>query len=115
MDELRDEMRKIESRIKGAIDNIEANISLKLESVQSVLTKIPFYSSESELKNCRRPKETGINITPDLTKTQQERNKILKNHLRTLMETTTEMCYIKGDKIYYKNQTTTVEDILNFQ
>ncbi|CAH1114790.1 unnamed protein product [Psylliodes chrysocephalus] len=80
---------------------------IKVEFV-STFTKIDI------LRNIKKLKGTNTTISPDLTKTQQERNKILRNHLRGIRQTTQDHCYIKGEK-HRNNTAYRVEDTIQME
>ncbi|CAH1112558.1 unnamed protein product [Psylliodes chrysocephalus] len=90
------------------METIKLRSPIKVECV-STFTKIDV------LKNTKKLKGTNITISPDLTKTQQERNKIFRNHLRGIRQTTQDHCYMKGEKLYRNSTAYSVEDIIQIE
>ncbi|KAG5895566.1 hypothetical protein JTB14_002929 [Gonioctena quinquepunctata] len=76
---------------------------------------IPYQSKTTVLENYKELKGTNISIVPDLTKIEQERNEIFRNHLKDIRNTTQDRCHIKGEKLYRNNQIFTVEDLLEIE
>lgn len=72
---------------------------------------ISYQSKKLILQNANKLKGTKIVIAQDLTKLQQIKNKILRRHLRQARESTKEICYIKGDKLYVGAKEYTSEDL----
>lgn len=70
------------------------------------------FSKVNVLSNCKKLKGKKITITQDLTKLQQARNKILRDHLKQIRSVSQDNCYIKGEKLYRNNKVYTVEDII---
>ncbi|CAG9822919.1 unnamed protein product [Phaedon cochleariae] len=103
--------------------DVEINISdinnlYRLGKAENSPIKIEFLSTFTKiniLRNCKKLKGTNITISADLTKTQQERIKILRNFLTKLRSTGENRCYIKGERLYSNNTVYTVEDILEIE
>ncbi|CAH1113567.1 unnamed protein product [Psylliodes chrysocephalus] len=123
--ELKNAISASESRILQKNDLVnekikeleEENKTLK-ETVeylhQTVKKKNLFVSglvSQPRRTNCKKLKGTNITITSNLTKAQQERNKILAKRLKEIRKQTKDRCYIKGEKLYIYNKAYTVKDI----
>ncbi|CAH1113877.1 unnamed protein product [Psylliodes chrysocephalus] len=86
----------------------------QLEKLERSPIKVEFVSTFTKidvLRNTKKLKGINITISPDLTKSQQKRNKILRNHLLEIRQTTQDHCYIKGEKLYRNNTAYSVEDI----
>ncbi|XP_045475253.1 uncharacterized protein LOC123681086 [Harmonia axyridis] len=63
------------------------------------------------LDNSKKLKGTNIYITQDQTLQQREEQKILRNYLRKMRETTSDVGYVKGNKLIIGNEIYTVDDI----
>ncbi|CAG9815609.1 unnamed protein product [Phaedon cochleariae] len=57
----------------------------------------------------------GFEESEDQYSIQQERNKILRRHLKETKEKSDDRCYIRGEKLYINNRAYTVEDILELE
>lgn len=72
------------------------------------LELVTYFKKVDILKNGRNLKGTGIFVKPDLTKKQQEEQKILKKHLKIIRQEEPEQnSYIRANKLYidYKGYT----------
>lgn len=63
------------------------------------------------LRNCIKLKGKNITIAHDLTRSQQEKNKVLVKHLKEIRSKGRDKCYIKGEKLYINNKPYTAEEI----
>lgn len=74
---------------KGDINNTySSRKTVKIEFLRSI-NKIQIR------QDCKKIKGTGITTVPDLTIIQQKNHTILKKHLKEIMGTSTDRCYIK--------------------
>lgn len=76
--------------------------------------KIEFVSQATKklvLKNCRQLKGTNISVTHDLTLKQREEGKKLRKHLSRFKENSSNKCTIKGNKLFVKNKTYTIDQL----
>lgn len=67
------------------------------------------------MRYCNKLKGSGVTISADLTKAQQQNNKILRSYLKKLHETGEEGCYIKANMLYRSNIGYTAEEILEIE
>lgn len=85
-----------------------SNCPVKIE-LSSTITK------NIILQNSKKLKGTKIGISSDLTKQQQQTNKILRSHLKKIRDSGEEGSYIKGEILYRNNIGYTVQDILEIE
>lgn len=78
--------------------------------------KIKFQSNlvkKNILRSCRKLKGTNISISQDLTKKQQQDNKILRKHLfLAKQEEKYKQCFIRGNRLFVDGTSYGVEDLI---
>ncbi|KAK9871655.1 hypothetical protein WA026_014103 [Henosepilachna vigintioctopunctata] len=63
-----------------------------------------FIKKRKILHNTKQLKNTKISISNDLTELQREEQKILRQHLKYLLENTEKRCFIQGNKLIIDNK-----------
>lgn len=109
---------KLNSHLGVRITRADINDTYLLGRSQNCPVKVEFISNLTKinvLRNCNKLKGTGVTISADLTKVQQQNHKILRSYLKKLRETGEEGCYIKGEKLYRNNIGYTAEEILEIE